>query len=187
MAEARLLERLTASDPSFRLIWFLALRLAGSSMALPRRGGAPMVEDQTTFPMDVTDEDPSSRPRNFRPEGYLVVILADIEEARRAETALAQAGFAPKDIKLYTGTQILENQAVYIGRRSVITKLVAAVAEDVEGRELYLAYAREDRCAMWVRLPHEGRAAKALRVLADFDYLHARYYGDDQQHDFHLS
>jgi hypothetical protein len=146
-----------------------------------------MDEDETTFPMDVTDEDPSSRPWNFRPEGYLVVIIADIEEARRAETALAQAGFAPKDIKLYTGKQILENQAVYIGRRSVVTKLVAAVAEDWEGRELYLAYAREDRCAMWVRLRDEGRAGRALRVLADFDCLHARYYGDGEQHDFHIS
>jgi hypothetical protein len=146
-----------------------------------------MDEDETTFPMDVTEEDPSSRPWNFKPEGYLVVIIADIKEARRAETALAQAGIAPKDIKLYTGKQILENQAVYIGRRSVITKLVAGVAEDVEGRELYLAYAREDRCAMWVRLPDEGRVARALRVLADFDCLHARYYGENEQHDFHIS
>ena len=107
-----------------------------------------MDQQQTTFPMDVTDdEDLSSRPWNFRPEGYLVVILADVEEARRAETALAQAGSAPKDIKLCTGTQILENQAVYIGRRSVFTKLVAAAIEDVEGQELYLAYARDGRCA----------------------------------------
>ena len=146
-----------------------------------------MDEGQTTFPMDVTEEDPSSRPWNYKPEGYLVVIIADIDEARRAEAALAQTGFAPKEIKLYTGKQILENQEVYIGRRSVITKLVAAVAEDVEGRELYLAYAREDRCAMWVRILDDGRVAKALRVLADFDCLHARYYGHGEQHDFHIS
>ncbi|HJS27959.1 MAG TPA: hypothetical protein VJ913_12620 [Actinomycetota bacterium] len=146
-----------------------------------------MDEGQATFPMDVTEEDPSSRPWNYKPEGYLVVIIADIDEARRAETALAQTGFEPKDIKLYTGKQILENQAVYIGRRSVMTKLVAAVAEDVEGRELYLAYARDDRCAMWVRLSDEGRVPKALRVLADFDCLRARYYGENKQHDFHIS
>ena len=144
--------------------------------------------DETTFPMDVTDEDPSSRPWNYKPEGYLVVIIADTEEARRAETALAQAGFSPKDIKRYTGKQILENQAEYIRRRSLITKLVATfVAEDVEGRELYLAYALEDRCAMWVRILDEGRVAKVLRVLADFDCLHARYYGHAEQHDFHIS
>ena len=147
-----------------------------------------MREDETTFPMDVTDEDPSSRPWNFRPEGYLVEIIADIREGRRAEAALAEAGFAPKDIKLYTGRQILDNQVVYTRRRSAMTKLVAWIfAEDVEGRELYLAYAREDRCAMWVRILDEARVAKALRVLADFDCLHARYYGHDEQHDFHIS
>ncbi len=69
-----------------------------------------------------------------------------------------------------------------------MTKLVAWIlAEDVEGRELYLSYAREDRCAMWVRILDEGRVAKALRVLADFDCLHAGYYGRDEQHDFHIS
>jgi hypothetical protein len=46
-----------------------------------------------------------------------------------------------------------------------MSKLVAWIlAEDVEGRELYLSYAREDRCAMWVRILDEGRVAKALRV-----------------------
>jgi hypothetical protein len=155
---------------------------------LPQKRGGPMGADETTFPMDVTDEDPSSRPWNFRPEGHLVAIIADIQEGRRAEAALTEAGFAPKNIKLYTGKQILDNQVVYIGRRSVTTKLVAWIfAEDVEGRELYLAYAREDRCAMWVRILDDGRVAKALRVLADFDCLHARYYGHGEQHDFHIS
>ena len=74
-----------------------------------------MDEDKTTFPMDVTD--PSSRPWKFRPQGYLVVILADTDEAKRAETALVGEGFAHQDIKLYTGKQILENHEEYIGRR----------------------------------------------------------------------
>jgi hypothetical protein len=147
-----------------------------------------MREDETTFPMDVTEEDPSSRPWNYRPEGYLVEIMADIKEGRRAQAALTEAGFAPKDIKLYTGKEILDNQAVYVGRRSVMTKLVAWIfAEDVEGLELYLSYAREDRCAMWVRIPDEGRVSQAFRVLADFDCLHARYYGHDGHRDFHIS
>ena len=147
-----------------------------------------MSADETTFPMDVGDEDPSSRPWNYRPENYLVEIIADIHEGRRAQAALTEAGFEPKDIKLYTGRQILDNQEEYIRRRSLFTKLLAAfVAEYEEGRELYLAYAREDRCAMWVRIADEGRVVDALRVLADFDCLHARYYGRDQQHDFHIA
>jgi hypothetical protein len=144
-----------------------------------------MDEDRTIFPMDVTD--PSSRPWSWRPQGYLVAILADTEEARRAETALVESGFAPLDIKLYTGKQILENHDLYMGRRSVVSRAVGAIADDAEGRERYLSYAREDRCAMWVRIPDEGNVPKALRVLADHDYLHTRYYGDESQHDFHIS
>jgi hypothetical protein len=128
-----------------------------------------MDADETTFPMDVGDEDPSSRPWNYRPEVYLVEILADVREGRRAEAALVGAGFAAMDIKLYTGGQILDNEVKYMGRRGAFTKLAATfVAEDMEGRELYLAYARQGRCAMWVRIPDEGRVAEAVQVLADF-------------------
>ena len=144
-----------------------------------------MDEDKTIFPMDGTD--PSSRPWKFRPQGYLVVILPDADEAQRAESALVGAGFDHEDIKLYTGKQILETHEEYIGRRGIASKVVGAVADDVKGRELYLGYAREDRSAMWVRIPDEGDVPKALRVLADCDYLHTRYYGDTTQHDFHIS
>jgi hypothetical protein len=60
-----------------------------------------MDESENAFPMDITD--PSSRPWKFRPEGYLVVILVDDEEAQRARAALVEAGFDPLDVKLYTG------------------------------------------------------------------------------------
>jgi hypothetical protein len=142
-------------------------------------------EDKATFPMDVTDA--SSRPWKFRPQGYLVVILADTDEAQHAERVLVAEGFADRDIKLYTGKQILENHEAYMGRRGIASKMIGAVADDDEGREQYLSYAREDRCAMWVRIPDEGNVPKALRVLADRNYLHTRYYGDASQHDFHIS
>jgi len=143
-----------------------------------------MDESENTFPMDITD--PSSRPWNFQPEGYLVVILAGTEVAQRAETALVAEGFAPRDVKLYTGKQILANHEEYMGRRGVTSKAVGSVADDLEGRELYLGYAREDR-ALWLRLPDEADVPKALRVLADHHYLHTRYYGFEQQTDFHIS
>jgi hypothetical protein len=56
--------------------------------------------------------------------------------------------------------------------------------DDSEGRELYLDYARQGRSAMWVRIPDEEDVPKALRVLANHDYVHARYYGSEQQTDF---
>ncbi len=144
-----------------------------------------MDDSENTFPMEVTD--PSSRPWKFRPECYLVVILASSEEAQGAETALVAEGIATRDIRLYAGKQFLDNQEEHTRRRGVTSKVVSSFIEDVEGRELYLGYARDDRCAMWVRIPEEGEVPKALRVLADHDYLHTRYYGSGQQTDYHIS
>ena len=146
-----------------------------------------MDEDANTFPLDFYVDDPSPRPWKFRPEGYLVVILSDAEEARRAEDVLVTTGFAQRDIKVYAGKQILENYEVYVSRRTVTDKVVGSIVDDSEGRDLYLEYAREDRSALWLRMPDEDDARKALRVLADCNYLHARYYGAEKQTDFHVS
>lgn len=144
-----------------------------------------MDEIENSFPMDIRQG--SSRPWNFRPGGYLVVILASDDEARRAERALVAEGFASRDIKLYTGKQILANQEEYVSRRGVPSKIVGSVVDDVEGRALYLGYARDDRCAMWVRILDESKVPTALRILADHDYLHTRYYGSRQLTDYHIS
>ena len=141
-----------------------------------------MDESENTFPMDIREG--SSRPWNFRPGGYLVVIMASDEEAQRAEGALVVKGFPTRDIKLYTGKQILANQEEYVSRRGVPSRIVGSVVDDVEGRALYLGYARDDRCAMWVRILDESKVPMALRVLADHDYVHARYYGFGQQTDY---
>ena len=146
-----------------------------------------MDESENTFPMDFYVEDLSPRPWKFRPEGYLVVILSDADEGQRAEAALVAEGFAPRDVKLYPGKQILANYEVYAGRRTITDKVAGPVIDDTEGKELYLGYAREDRCAMWVRIPNEDNVPKALGVLADFQYLHTRYYGDEKQTDYQIS
>jgi len=142
-----------------------------------------MDERENAFPMDFYVRDSSPRPWKFRPKGYLVVILSDAEEGQRAEADLVSNGFAPRDVKLYTGKQILENYEVYVSRRTTTDKVVGSIVDDSEGRDLYLGYARQDRCAMWVRIPDEEEVPKALRVLADRDYVHTRYYGS-QQTDF---
>jgi hypothetical protein len=55
--------------------------------------------------------------------------------------------------------------------------LVAIAADDDESRERYLAYAREGRASLWLRVPDETQVPKALRVVADRDIVHARHYG----------
>lgn len=81
-----------------------------------------MNEDENAFPMDFYVDDPSPRPWKFRPEGYLVVILYDADEGQRAEAALIARGFAPRDIKVYTGKQILANYEMYAARRNTQTR-----------------------------------------------------------------
>ena len=145
-----------------------------------------MGEHDIAFPMDVTD---SSRPWKFTPRGYLVVILTGISEARRALSALVESGFGHRDIRVYSGEETLENDAINRRRRTVARRLFGPVTDEDElaGRELYLGYAREGRSALWLRLPNEEDVSKALRVLADHHYLHARYYGFNTTEDFVVS
>ena len=125
-------------------------------VVVARSGRRPPVdESENTFPMDIREG--SSRPWNFRPGGYLVVILASDEEARRAEGALVAKGFASRDIKLYTGKQILANQEEYVSRRGVPSRIVGSVVDDIEGRALYLGYARDDRVYVG-RIPTRARS-----------------------------
>jgi hypothetical protein len=145
-----------------------------------------MTDGENVFPLDITERAAGRRPWKFRPEGYLVVMLPDTDEARRAEEALVTHGFAPHDIKCYPGEQILATYEIYKGQRDLADKVVGAVADDSEGRDLYLGYARQDRCALWLRVP-ESRVPKALRVLADRAYLHTRYYGATSETDYHVS
>ena len=91
-----------------------------------------MGEQDITFPMDVTDP---SRPWTFKPEGYLVVILTGISEARRALSALVEGGFGDRDIKVYSGEQTLENDAVNMRRRAVASRLLGPVTDQTSGVE----------------------------------------------------
>jgi hypothetical protein len=104
-------------------------------------------------------------------------------------SALVEGGFGLRDAKVYSGEQTLENDAVNRRRRTVARRLFGPVTDENElrGRELYLGYAREGRSAVWLRLPNEEDISKALRLLADYDYLHARFYGFNTTEDFVIS
>jgi hypothetical protein len=142
-----------------------------------------MDDDASVWPMDLDQ----LLAVVFRAQGYLVVILADGDEGRTASEALEGAGVAHHDLKLYTSEEILEIHEGYVERRTVAGKVVGVFMDDDAGRDLYLGYAKEGRSALWVRLPDETDVPKVLRVLADREYLHARYYGEDRIEDFHLS
>ena len=141
---------------------------------------------RTFSPLDITEREPWARPWKFRPDGYLVVVLSDEVEGTTSAGGSRRRRVRPRDIKLYPGKQILATFEVYKGQRNAQTRVAGVVRDDIEGRDLYLDYAREGRCGLWLRV-HEDKVPKALRVLADHDYLHTRYYGINSETDYNLS
>ena len=123
----------------------------------------------------------------FRAEGYFVAILPDGDGGREARAALQEAGVSRDDLKLYGSHEIRDIHERYVERRGIGAKVAGLFLDDDAGRDLYLEYANDGRSALWVHLPDKEDVPKVLRVLADREYLHARYYGEDGVQDFHLS
>jgi hypothetical protein len=147
-----------------------------------------MDREDVLWPTGMTGGDPParSRPLIFRPEGFLVAILEDTEQAERAKATLIGAGFADADLRIYTGQQILDDWERFKAERGVAGRVVGALTDDQETIELYHGYAREGRSALWIHVPDDADADRAVRRLADHNVLHIRHYGQDGQVDIHI-
>jgi hypothetical protein len=146
-----------------------------------------MSANQAAWPTGMSDQDPAARERPlfFNPQGFLVAVLEDADQAERARAALAAAGFADRDLRVYTSRQILDSWERFQAERSLAQRVVGAVTDDLDTIELYFGYARAGRSALWVHVP-EDDADRAVRGLADHQVLHFRYYGHDTQQDLHI-
>jgi hypothetical protein len=147
-----------------------------------------MSANEVVWPTGMSDQDPAARDRPlfFNPQGFLVAIVQDADQAERARAALADAGFADRDLRVYTGPQILDSWQRFQAERSLVQRAVGAVTDDPDTIELYFGYAREGRSALWVHVPDEADADRAVRRLADHQVLHFRHYGHNSQQDLHL-
>jgi hypothetical protein len=147
-----------------------------------------MAENEVVWPVGTTDRDPDlgDRPVVFRPKGFLVAILGDAEDAERAATALTAAGFADRELRIFTGAQILADYARYLAQPSLSRRVVGGITDDPETLQLYHGHARDGRAALWVHVADDDAANRAIRGLADFPTLHIRHYGHRRQTDFAL-
>jgi hypothetical protein len=136
--------------------------------------------------MSQDDPPARARPLVFNPKGFLVAILEDADQAERAKAALAVAGFAQKDLRVYAGQEILDSWERFLVERSVPQRVVGAVTDDPDTIEQYFGYAREGRSALWVRVPDRDDASRAVRHLTNHQVLHVRHYGNDGQEDIHI-
>jgi hypothetical protein len=135
----------------------------------------------------MSDQDPEARDRPlvFNPEGFLVAILEDAHQAEQARTALAEAGFADRDLRVYTSQEMLDSWERFQAERSLAQRVAGAVTDDPATIERYFGYAREGRSALWVHVPDDD-AKRAVRALADHPVLHIRHYGHGSQDDFRV-
>jgi hypothetical protein len=147
-----------------------------------------MDEHEVVWPMGMSDRDPSLADRRivFNPKGFLVAILEDDDHAERARTALQQAGFAERDLRVYTSQQILDDHQRYLAQRGLARRMVDAATVDQDAMNRYLDRAREGRAALWVHVPDDADAKRAARCLADHPVIHLRHYGRYRQQDLHL-
>jgi hypothetical protein len=147
-----------------------------------------MNANDVPWPTGMSDQDPTARERPlvFNPQGFLVAILDDADHAEQARAALADAGFAETDLRVYSSQQILDSWERFQAERSLAQRVVGAVTDDPDTIELYFGYAREGRSALWVHVPDVADAKRAVRVLADHQVLHFRHYGHDSQQDLHI-
>ena len=147
-----------------------------------------MNANEVVWPTGMSDQDPAARDRPlfFNPHGFLVAILQDADQAEQAKATLAKAGFAETDLRVYTSQQILNSWERFQAERSLAQRVVGAVTDDPDTIELYFGYARQGRSALWVHVPDDADAKRAIRSLADHQVLHFRHYGHDSQQDLHI-
>jgi hypothetical protein len=143
---------------------------------------------EVVWPMGMSEQDPplAARPLVFSPRGFLVAILDDAGQAERAKTALRDVGFADKDLRVYTSQQILDDHDRFLAQRSLVRRVVGAFTDDPDTIDLYFGYARDGRSALWVHVPDDADAERAVRCLADHPILHIRHYGHHRQQDLHI-
>jgi hypothetical protein len=147
-----------------------------------------MPANEVAWPTGMSDQDPAARERPlvFNPQGFLVAILEDADQAQQARAALAAAGFAENDLRVYTSQQILNSWERFQAERSLAQRVAGAITDDPDTIELYFGYARAGRTALWVHVPDDDDADRAVRGLADHQVLHFRHYGHDSQQDLHI-
>jgi hypothetical protein len=144
-------------------------------------------EVDIVWPMDVRETDFSSGPLHFKPRGFLVAILPDPEEATKAVAALRACGFAEREMRVYSGHQILADHQLYASRQGPMHRVARAVTNDQATLDLYFGHARDGGLALWVYVVDDAPAGRAIRCLSDCQTLHLRHYGHHKQSDFYLS
>jgi hypothetical protein len=119
------------------------------------------------------------RPWYLTATGYLMVLFSHPEEAQRARSDLLKREVSQKDIRLYESDEILRILARAQDERSILAKVIFALAADQSVKQRVLDNAHAGGAALWLVAPTRDRANHLVALLADYSYSSLRYYGDD--------
>jgi hypothetical protein len=121
----------------------------------------------------------SVRPWFFSAMGYVAVMFRDQAEAERARRGLLEQGVPDEDMRLYTSDETLAIWDRLEEERSALAKAVARLTVDRAAKQRLLDNARAGGAVVWLYAPTEEHAERLLRLLADYNYVSVRYFGDD--------
>ena len=121
-----------------------------------------MSEDEVVWPTGMSDQDPAARERPlvFNPQGFLVAILNDADQAEQARATLAGAGFAETNLRVYTPQQILDSWERFQAERSLPQRVAGAITDDPDTIEQYFGYARQGPAQQRKRRCDERRRSR---------------------------
>jgi hypothetical protein len=124
--------------------------------------------------------------RSFYPKGYLLSVVPDPAAAASAATAPRDAGFAPQDIAVTTGEEVLRRHDASMADRGVIERFEQFVSrlhgDEADLLDGLLDLARRGHMFVLAHAPEQSqpaRAADAVRslkpvVLRKYDALTVR-------------
>jgi hypothetical protein len=84
-------------------------------------------------------------------------------------------------VRVYTGEQILYDYQCYTAQHGMLRRMARALTADQESTNLYVRYAHDGCSAVWIRVPDEEAANRAVSHLAGTQSLYFRYYGRCRQ------
>jgi hypothetical protein len=123
------------------------------------------------------------RPWFLSATGYLVVLFPNLARADKAKEALSRL-VSDGDMRLYDSEETLAIEGRRSDASSKVAKAVADLTADESMKDIYLSTTRAGGAALWIYAPDDDLANRVLRLLANHEYVHVRYYGAGGVQDF---
>ncbi len=113
------------------------------------------------------------------PEGCLVCVIDEPEEATRAVAALLNTGFTAEDVRLFLGEEGLafEGAPHWQGIPKRVFFFLINLTDDAAFEREYREEARHGRTILMVHAPQEDQCNQARELLNDYHARAVKYYG----------